>query len=194
MHPVDVIEDPAAATVALDPLRARILAELRTPASAAALAGRVGQSRQKLNYHLHALEAHGLVRVTEERHHGGITERLMQATAQAYVVAPDALGAGAPDPATIRDRLSAHYLVALAARVVGEVGRLARRADETGGRLPTLAVDAEIGFASAAGQAAFARELTEAVNGLVARHHHDDGVAHRLLVAVHPTPDPTEEP
>ena len=58
---VEVIEDPAAAVVALDPVRARLLAELGEPASAAALAGRVGLTRQKVNYHLRALEAHGLV-------------------------------------------------------------------------------------------------------------------------------------
>jgi hypothetical protein len=35
---VDVIEDPAAAVVALDPVRARLLAELATPGSASTLA------------------------------------------------------------------------------------------------------------------------------------------------------------
>jgi hypothetical protein len=47
-----VITDPAAAGVSLDPVRARLLAELTEPASAAALAGRVGLPRQKVNYHL----------------------------------------------------------------------------------------------------------------------------------------------
>ena len=39
---VEVIEDPAAAVVALDPVRARLLAELAEPASAATLAARLG--------------------------------------------------------------------------------------------------------------------------------------------------------
>jgi hypothetical protein len=43
---IDVIDDPAAAVVALDPVRARLLAELSTPLSAAALAARVGITRQ----------------------------------------------------------------------------------------------------------------------------------------------------
>jgi predicted ArsR family transcriptional regulator len=59
---IQVIEDPAAATVALEPMRSRLLSELVVPASAATLATRVGLARQKVNYHLHALEAHGLVR------------------------------------------------------------------------------------------------------------------------------------
>jgi hypothetical protein len=35
--------------VALDPMRARLLSELKEPASAAALAERVGLARQKVN-------------------------------------------------------------------------------------------------------------------------------------------------
>ena len=81
MLDVQVIKDPAAATVALDPVRSRLLAELTKPASAATLAARLGMARQKINYHLRALEAQGLVRMAELRHWGGLTERLMVATA-----------------------------------------------------------------------------------------------------------------
>ena len=68
MYPVAVIEDPAAAEVSLDPVRARLLAELARPASATMLAARVDLPRQKVNYHLRALEKHGLVELVEERH------------------------------------------------------------------------------------------------------------------------------
>lgn len=57
MQDVEVIQDPAAAVAALDPVRARLLAELRAPGSAASLATRVGLSRQRVNYHLRQLEA-----------------------------------------------------------------------------------------------------------------------------------------
>src|SRR5262249_31163083 len=125
MEPVadlEVIEDPAAAVVALDPVRARLLAELVEPGSAASLANRVCLARPKVNYHLRALEAHGLVRPVEERRWGGIVERRVVATAASYVVSPAALGEAASDPARASDRLSARYLIALAARVVREVG------------------------------------------------------------------------
>src|SRR5215831_7745154 len=124
MLDVEVIDDPAAATVALEPVRSRLLAELAEPASAATLAARLGLARQKVNYHLRALEAHGLVRVAETRKWGGLTERLLVATAASYVVSPGALGPVASDPGRGADRLSARYLVALAARVVREVGGL----------------------------------------------------------------------
>jgi DNA-binding transcriptional ArsR family regulator len=188
MLDVEVIDSPAAAVVALDPVRARLLAELSEPASAATLAERIGLTRQKVNYHLRTLEAHGLVEAAGERRWGGLTERLLRATAASYVVSPGALGAAANDPARARDRLSARYLVALAARMVREVGDLTRRAEVAGKRLPTLAIDTELGFRSAADRAAFTDELTAAVTSLVSRYHHDGGRKHRLVVASHPTP------
>jgi DNA-binding transcriptional ArsR family regulator len=191
---VEVIEDPAAAAVALDPMRARLLAELAEPSSAGGLATRLGIPRQKLNYHLRALELHGLVELAEERKRGGITERVLRATAASYVVSPAALAETAVDPAQAADRLSARYLVALAGRVVREIGGMARRAGATGRRLPTLAIDTEIGFRSAADRAAFADELTTAVLDLVARYHHDDGRPHRLIVAAHPKPPEAGDP
>ena len=183
MLDVEVIDDPAAAVVALDPVRARLLAELTEPASAAALAERVGLARQKVNYHLRTLEAHGLVEPAGERRWGGLTERLLVATAASYVVSPAALGAAASDPERA-DRLSARYLIAVAARIVREVAALARK-DE---RPATLALDTEISFRSADERAAFARDLTGAVTALVQRYHDESGRPHRVVVAAHPKP------
>jgi DNA-binding transcriptional ArsR family regulator len=189
MLDVEVIEDPAAATVALDPIRSRLLSELAEPASAAALAARLGITRQKINYHLRALEEHGLVRIAEQRQWGGLTERLLVATAASYVVSPAAMGPAAADPGREADRLSASYLIALAARVIREVSVLIRRAREVGKRLPTLSLDTEIRFRSAADRAAFSRELAEAITQLAARYHDETapgGRPHRLVVVAHP--------
>lgn len=188
MHDVEVIEDAAAAAAALDPTRSHLLAHLAEPGSAATLAHRLGVSRQKVGYHLRALELHGLVNLVEERKHGGITERVLQASAATYVVSPAALAASGADPDQTSDRLSARYLVALAGRVVREVARLSHRAEAEGKRLPTMSIDTQVGFRSAEDRAAFADELTAAVLDLVTRYHHDDGRPHRLVVAAHPTP------
>jgi DNA-binding transcriptional ArsR family regulator len=196
MLDVDVIDDPAAATVALEPVRSRLLAELARPASAATLAARLGIPRQKVNYHVRALEAHGLVQVAETRQWGGLTERLLVATAVSYVVSPKALGPAAVDPARESDRLSASYLIALAARVVREVGDLLRRSRAAGQQLPSLSIDAEIRFRSPAERATFTNELTRAVTSLVSRYHDADapgGRAHRLVVVAHPLPREARE-
>lgn len=191
MLDVEVIDDPAAATVALDPVRSRLLSELAEPASAATLATRLGLGRQKVNYHLRALETHGLVTVAEKRQWGGLTERLLVATAASYIVSPTAMGPVAADPARRADRLSASYLIALAARIVREVAALLRLSTEAAQGLPTLSMDTEIRFRSAAERAAFTRDLTQAVTTLAARYHDESapgGRSHRLVVVAHPLP------
>ena len=191
MLDLDVIETPAAAALVLDPIKARLLAELAQTASAATLAGRVGLTRQKVNYHLKALEAEKLVRPAEERQWGGITERLLVATAGSYVVSPAALGPLGSDPELSRDRLSASYLIALAARIVREVGSLWRGATAEDKRLATLSIDTVIRFASPAERAAFTADLADAVATLAARYHDETapgGRPHRLVVAAYPVP------
>jgi DNA-binding transcriptional ArsR family regulator len=188
---LSVIDDPAAAGVSLDPVRARLLAELAEPGSASSLAGKVGLARQKVNYHLRTLEQHGLIELLEERRKGNMTERVMQATAASYVISPAALGAVAPDPRRAPDRLSARWLIAVAARTVREVGELVAGATRTGKRLATFAADGEVRFASAADRAAFADELAQAVTALVGKYHDESapgGRPYRVVVAVHPAP------
>lgn len=191
MLDVDVIDDPAAAVAALEPVRSRLLAELAEPASAAGLAVRLGIPRQKVNYHLRALEAHRLVREAETRRWGGLTERLYVATATSYIVSPQALGPVAADPGRASDRLSASYLIALAARIVREVAGLWRAAIQAEKRLATLSIDTEIRFASPADRAAFTQELTASIAGLVARYHDTSapgGRDHRLVLMAYPKP------
>jgi DNA-binding transcriptional ArsR family regulator len=185
---VRVLADAAAVEVALDPIRASILDALTEPGSAATVAAAVGSTRQKVNYHLKALEAHGLVELAEERAWGGITERFLRRSARHLVVAPDVLHRAAIDPNEVADRLSAAYLIAVNARSVSEVGAIARSA-ATGARLPTLTVDTVIGFGSPEDRAAFATDLQSAIAALVARYHHDDGRPHRLTVSSYPRPE-----
>jgi DNA-binding transcriptional ArsR family regulator len=190
MLDVAVIEDPAAAEVSLDPVRARLLAELAEPASATMLAARVSMPRQKVNYHLRALERHGLVELVEERRKGNFTERVLRASAASYVISPAALGAVEPDPRRAPDQVSSAWLLALASRLVRDLGDLIGGGARARQRVATFALDGEVRFASAAQRAAFAGELAGAVADLVARYHDPEaprGRDHRLVVALHPS-------
>jgi len=187
---VAVIEDPAAAEACLDPMRARLLAELAEPGSATMLAAKVGLARQKVNYHLRTLEQHGLVELVEERRKGNVTERVMRASALSYVISPAALAAVAPDPSRSPDKLSARWLLALAARTVRDVGALITGATAAGKRVATFAADSTVRFANAADRAAFAEELTAAVTALIGKYHDEsarDGRDHQIVIAVYPT-------
>ena len=171
MLDIEVIEDPAAAEASLDPIRTRILRELAEPGSATQLAAKVGLPRQKVNYHLKALERHGLVELVEERRRGNVTERILRATAASYLISPAALASVAPDPHRFSDRFSAFWLLALAARMVQEMGQLIAGAAAARQKLATFAIDGEITFRSAADRAAFAEELGVAVTRLVDKYH-----------------------
>jgi predicted ArsR family transcriptional regulator len=199
MLSLEVIDEPLAATAALHPVRNRLLTQLQQPASAADLATRLEVPRQKLNYHLRALESLGLVSVASTRKWGGLTERLLVAKAASFVVSPQALGPLAADPAREVDRLSASYLIALAARIIREISALIRGARDAQKNLATLSVDTVIRFGSARDRAAFTAELTESINRLVAKYHDEAAVggrSHRLLLFAHPLPkgQATEKP
>jgi hypothetical protein len=91
--------------------------------------------------------------------------------------------------------LSARWLLALAAKLVRDVGALVAGAAKAGKPVATFALDGEIRFASAADRAAFAEELTSAVTALVSRYHDEHaarGRDHRLVLAVHPTVKSTQ--
>jgi len=113
------------------------------PASATMLADRIGLSRQKVNYHLRALERHGLIELVEERRRGNCTERLLQAAAASYVISPAALAAVQPDPTRAPDRLSARWLLAVASRLVQDVGALIAGATKARKCVATFAMDGE---------------------------------------------------
>jgi DNA-binding transcriptional ArsR family regulator len=89
-----LVTDQSALRAALTPLRRQLLDRLRTPASAAQLADALEMPRQKLGYHLRALEAAGLIRLVEARKRRGFTERLL--VAADYLIDPDLLAAPAP--------------------------------------------------------------------------------------------------
>ena len=151
------------------------------------MAAAVGLSRQKVNYHLKTLEAHGLVQPAETRAWGGITERFVRRSARHLVVSPDVVQIAAINPNEVADHLSAAYMIAVNARTVSEVGAIAR--DATAGvRLPTLTIDTVIGFGSPEDRAAFSAELQSAVAILIAKYHHDDGRPHRLTISSYPRP------
>lgn len=192
-HPasVDVIRSPKSAAALLDPTRQRLLGHLREPDSASGLARRLRLPRQRINYHLKVLEGAGLVELVEERRKGNCLERVVRATARAFIISPEALGALGPSAETAADRLSSAYLIATAGRAIRDVAALEDRARKEGKRVATLTLDADVRFASAESRAKFADELAGALARIAARYHDDrapGGRRFRLIAAVHPVP------
>jgi DNA-binding transcriptional ArsR family regulator len=190
-----VISSPGQAAMLLDPLRLRMLEELREPDSAAGLARRLRLPRQRVNYHLRELEKQRLVELVGRRRRGNCTARILRATARAYVISPAALGGVGADPASVQDRFSAAYLLAVTSRTLRDVGELDARAQKAGRRLATLTLETEVRFASAEARAAFAEQLAATIARLAARYHDAQapaGRAFRFVVAGHPATKPQE--
>jgi DNA-binding transcriptional ArsR family regulator len=189
--PLEVVREPGPAAALLDPARQQLLAHLTQPDSATGLARRLKLPRQRVNYHLHQLERAGLVELVEERRKGNCLERVVRATARAFIISPEALGPLGPTAEMVADRLSSAYLIAAAARTIRDLAALEARARRGSKRLATLTLEADVRFASAEARAAFAEELTDALARLTAKYHNDrapGGRRFRLLAAIHPTP------
>jgi DNA-binding transcriptional ArsR family regulator len=172
-----VVRTGAVAAAMLDSSRLGLLAELSTPASASQLAQRLGQPRQRVNYHLRALEKAGLVRLVEERKKGNCVERLVVATATSYLISPEALGALGSEPGKVADRASSAYLVAVAADAIRELGVLRDRARAAGKKLATMSLLTQVRLESAESMNRFAEELATAVAQVAAKYHRGEEAA-----------------
>jgi DNA-binding transcriptional ArsR family regulator len=193
---LDVIAEPGRAAALLHPLRLEILEQLREPDSASGLARRLHLPRQKVNYHLRELEKEELVELVEERRKGNCVERVVRASARYYLINPATLGHLAADPDKIQDRFSSAYLVAVAARAIGDLAVLRERAEKAGRRLATFSLQTQVRFASAAARNAFTEELTNALARLVAQYHDEKapgGRRFQLFLGSYPSITKKEE-
>lgn len=193
--PVGVIQEAAKAGVLLKPLRREILSHAQTPVSAAGIAAAMGRPRQVVNYHVRELARAGFLRKAGRAKKRGLTEQRYVVSAQAFVLAPEMLGAmDATAAAATRDKTSAAYLLMLTTRMQRELAECWRTADATGTPLPLLSLDTEFGFASAADRARFATALTRAITAVVAEHttppaRSCDG-RYRMVLGCYPTQIP----
>lgn len=198
---LESVESPARASALLHPLRLRLLALAREPASAADLARQVGLPRQRVNYHVRELSQAGLLKPAGRRRRRNLYEQRYRATARAYVLDPALLGPLAADWRAIEDKASSEYLIALSEQVRADVSRAAAEARQEGERLTTFSLKSQFRFLSPGQRAEFADAVRRALVDVIARHTLPDrreggrpgrGQPHRLVLACYPAP-PEEE-
>jgi hypothetical protein len=195
---LDIIDDPARARAALQPIRLRLLHLLEQPQSAPQLAKVMQMPRQRVLYHLRMLESQRLV---EAHEHGSVGRRIDRSyvrTATSYAIAPKTLGGVAVDSRTIADAFSSAYLSAVASRALNDLAALGRAATERGKRVPTLTLETEVRFETPADQRRFADELTTALATLAAKYHRPaapQGRTFRVFACGYPAvPAPPDQP
>jgi DNA-binding transcriptional ArsR family regulator len=203
MQAVHCVTDPSHAAALLHPLRLRVLEEAREAASATEIAGRIGEARQKVNYHVRELAKAGFLRPAEQRRRGNLIEQRYVATARSYLLAPQVVGAlgaglevrsGAAEREA--DRLSADHLLALTARAQAEIAEVREAAGAEDKRLATLSLSVDLAFTDAEQRAAFAAALRDAVTDVVGRFSvaapGEEGAGrprpYRLILGCYPPP------
>jgi DNA-binding transcriptional ArsR family regulator len=189
-----LLEEPEKLRGALAPLRRRLLARLRTPASASELAREFEVSRQKLNYHLHKLEEAGLIELVAKRQRRGFVERVLKARADAYVVDPACMSGPSPESARDGDRHAADHLVGVSATTVREVARMQAAAERAGKRLLTFTLESEVRLAAPDDLHRFTDALAGALADVIAAFDSPGGRPYRVVGTGFPSPAPPAPP
>jgi DNA-binding transcriptional ArsR family regulator len=198
--PVALLDEPDRLRVGLSPIRRRLLERLRQPASATQLASELAMGRQRVNYHLRALEKAKLVDLVEERQRRGCVERILMARAQAFIVDPAVMtsktGSGAPATLAVsravQDKFSAEHLIDTAADMVRDVTRMRVQAEKQGARLLTFTMQTDISFAEPGDLERFTTTVAEFVAREAAKFHTPGGGGrrYRIVIGGHPSPRP----
>lgn len=195
---LEPVEEAHRAELLLHPLRQKILSEAREASTAAEVARRVGLPPQKVNYHVRTLVDAGFLQPAGEGRKRNLIEKRYRASARSYLLLPRILGEMSPGSVSEADRFSASYLMHLSALLQEELATWMEAGRAKGDGVPTLSMEAEIRFDSAARRAAFADALQKAVTRVIGQHtapaHDEKGEArpgrpYRLVVGCYPVPD-----
>ena len=198
---IESVETPSRAAALLHPLRVRLLALSREPASATELGRRLGLPRQRVNYHVRALEKAGFLWPAGRHRKRNLIEQRYVATARAYVLSPGILGPLAADWRAIADTASAEYLLALAEQVRSDVTQASKEARAEGLHLATLSLKSQFRFQTPVRRTEFANAIRRAVVDVIAAHCSPNrledgrpgkGRPYRLVVVCYPAPPETE--
>ena len=194
---VDTVTDLKRAGILLQPIRLDIVNAARDePASASRIADHLGETRQKVNYHVKELADAGFLQKAGTRRRRNMIEQNYQANARAYLLAPQLLQRLDVDWQDLADYESAVRLLALSCRLQEDLVAAGIAASEQEKRLSTLSLSAELTFTSARQRARFAAELEDAVTELVSRYSAGGGRQKRkfrLLVGCYPAPEPERQ-
>ena len=192
---VAFISEPERAAILLKGPRRQLLEMATEPVSAVELADRLGETRQRIGYHVRQLVDAGLLEDVEVGRQGAVVEKRYRTRAASYALAPSLLGTLAARVDSSADRESAAHLVGALHEVQEDLARVLSSRDSTSERLPTLTLSTRIRFQSADQRGAFANALMEALTEVVARfsepYEQDgeaDGEPFRLTLTLNPTP------
>src|SRR5262245_19890915 len=184
-----VVDDREQLAALTHPTRLRILDALRAPDSAAGVARRLGEPRQRVNHHVRELVKAGLLVPAGERRKGNFVEQLYESVGGTFLVSPRLTWGGGARLRAIADQVSLHRLVDVGERLQRDAAALLDRAAFDGADIPSAAVEASIHFADAAARAEFVDDYLAAVAALVEKYAAAGGDEYSVTFVVHPKPE-----
>ncbi|MET8333512.1 helix-turn-helix domain-containing protein [Streptosporangium canum] len=179
MKDVLYLEEIEQAEALLKPQRIEVLRQLAEPRTCTEVAARLGQTPQRVYYHVKRLVEAGLVEQVSERKVRGIHEGIYQAGARSYWLSPRLVGRIGLRKA--QDELSLGYLLDLMEEVQSDIAALDRTAPE----LPSVGVSGEIRVPPERRQE-FLDDLRTVLQDLFTRYGGAEGDAFKLAVACYP--------
>lgn len=182
-----VVRSPEQAAALLNPLRAEILAHTREPASAAEVARKIGDSPQRINYHLKALEKVGLVRRVGARQVRNLVEVLYQAIAKSFLLS-EAVGLDSWAAERIKEQGSLAHLITLSERIRRDALLLMEQS-ETEREIPSASLQMKVHLDSEERRNAFLRDYAAMLEELVSRYgaaEDRDENAFRVAAVIYP--------
>jgi DNA-binding transcriptional ArsR family regulator len=186
---VHVVEDLETLAVLGHPMRVRILEALREPGSAASVARVLGESRQRVNYHLKELERVGLVEPAGSQRVGNFVETRYRAVGTAFVVAPEVVWADPRRASALREQQS---LELLGDRLQRDAAALLDAAAFDGEEIASASVEVDVRFRDERDRAAFLDEYLRFLRDLCDHYGAKEGERYRLLLAAYPGHEPSE--
>lgn len=192
---VEILADAERLGVLLKDPRRTILAMAERPVSTVEMADRLGETRQRLGYHVRRLVEAGLLDEVEVVRQGAVVEKRYRASAACYGLAPELLGSLAARVGSA-DRESVVHLLGAVNEVQTDIARELAAPRSPEDRLPTLTLSTRIRFRDGAERGTFAEALTTALTDVVARYARsfeaDDGSEvegdpFRLTLTLNPT-------
>ncbi|MBZ0286886.1 MAG: helix-turn-helix domain-containing protein [Anaerolineae bacterium] len=191
MQDVFYIQDVDQALALLKPARIDLLKRLDEARTCPELADMLGDSAQKIYYHVKALEKAGLVEKVDEKRVRGVVEGYYRAKARSYWLAPQLVGQIGGERIT-RDQISLRTLLGLAAEIHDDIGHLAHSA-EAGHDVPSLSLSAHIHLPDSRRRAEFLQEVQTIFQHLARKYgipeddvHIADEQGFRLVLVCYP--------
>ena len=167
---IQCITERAHAAEVLQPLRLEILRLTRDPTSASEMSQKLGLSRQRVNYHVRVLARSGFLKRAGRRRRRNMVEQRYVASARAFLLSPELLGAVGADWRKVEDATSAGYLLALNCQMGSDLVRVWRESGTTGKQVSTLSLKSQFRFESPEQRERFTKALEEAVVRVVTDH------------------------